>query len=87
MTALSKNRQEKEQEEGKSGGDGGKIERKLSEVNIRDVSRGQNELIGEFKIAMGYVISIRGQVIKYLYILTGIKRQLVRFGVYWNWKG
>ena len=30
-------------EEGKGGGDRGKIERKLSEINNRDVSRGQNE--------------------------------------------
>ena len=32
----------KEQEEGRSGGDGGEIEWKLSEVNTRAVSRGQN---------------------------------------------
>ena len=38
------------QKERKSGGDGGKIEWKLSEVNTKAVSRGQNELIGEFKM-------------------------------------
>ena len=32
----------------------------LSEVNTRAVSRGQNELIGKFKMAAGDVISIRG---------------------------
>ena len=44
MTVLSKRHQAKEQEE-KSGGDGERIERKLSDVNTRAVSRGQNELI------------------------------------------
>ena len=53
----SKSHQGKEQEEHRSGG---KIERKLSEVNTRAVSRGQNELIGEFKMVAGDVISIRG---------------------------
>ena len=42
-----------------SGGDGGKIEWKSSEVNIRSVSRGQDELVDKFKIAAGDVISIR----------------------------
>ena len=45
---------------GWSGGDGWKIEWKLSEINTRAVSRGQNELIGKFKVAAGDVISIRG---------------------------
>ena len=48
------------QERGKSGGDGGKIEWKLSEINIRAVSRGQNKLIWELKMATGNVTSIRG---------------------------
>ena len=39
-----------EQEEERSGGDRGKIKRKLSGVNTRAVSRGQNELIREFKM-------------------------------------
>ena len=47
------------QEEGRRGGDG-KFEWKLSEVKTRAVSRGQNELIGEFKMAANDVISIRG---------------------------
>ena len=33
--------------------DGGKFKRKLSEVNSRVVSRGQNELVGKFKMAAG----------------------------------
>ena len=44
------------------GGDGGKIKWKLSEVDTRAVSRGQNKLIGNFKIVAGDVISVRGQV-------------------------
>ena len=44
----------------RSGGDGEKIEWKLSEVNTRVVSIGHNKLIGEFKMVAGDVISIRG---------------------------
>ena len=62
------------------------MEWKLSEVNTRAVPRGQNKLIGKFKIAAGDVISIRGQVMKYTYIQTGIKSELVRFGVDSNQK-
>jgi hypothetical protein len=47
---LSKRHQGKEQVKGWGEGDGGKIERKLSEVNTRAVTRRQNELIGELKI-------------------------------------
>ena len=57
--------------------DGGK----LSEVNARAVSRGQNELVCKFKMATGDMVSIRGQVMEYMYITTEIKRELVRFGV------
>ena len=39
----------------------------ITEVNARAVSRGQNELIGEFKMAAGDVISIGGYVMKYMY--------------------
>ena len=35
-----------------------------------------NKLIGKFKMATGDVISIRGQVMEYTYIPTGIKREL-----------
>ena len=38
--------------------DGGKFKRKLSEVNTRAVSRGQNESIGEFKMIADDWISI-----------------------------
>ena len=48
------------QEEDRSGKDGGEIEWKLSEFDSRAVSRGQNELIVELKMAAGYMISIRG---------------------------
>ena len=44
------------------GRDGGKFKRKLSEVNTRAVSRGQNELISKFKMAAGDVIGIRGRL-------------------------
>jgi hypothetical protein len=50
---------------GRSRGDGGKIERELSEINTRAMSKGQNELIGDLKMAKGDVISNRGQVMKY----------------------
>ena len=33
------------------------------------------------------MISIKGQVMEYTCIPTGIKRELVRFGVDCNWKG
>ena len=47
--------QEKELEKGRSEGDEMKIENKLSQVNTMSVSRGQNELIGEFKMGrVGY---------------------------------
>ena len=44
---------------GKGRWDGGKIKQKSSEVNTRALSRGQNELIDEFKMAVGNLISIR----------------------------
>ena len=46
----------------KKGGDGGKIERKLSEVNTRVVSRGQNELISKFKMVLDDVINFGGRL-------------------------
>ena len=60
------------------GMDGGKFKRRLSEVNSRAVSRGQNKLVGKFNMAAGDLVSIRGQVMEYTYIPTGIKRDLVR---------
>ena len=46
---------------------------KLSEVNARTESRRQNELVGKFKIAASDLVSIRGQVMEYTNIPTGIK--------------
>ena len=56
------------------GMDGEKFKRKLSEVNTRTVSRGQIELVGNFKMAAGDLVS-RGQVMECTYIPTGIKRE------------
>ena len=53
----------------------------------RTESRKQNELVGKFKIAASDWVSIRGQVIEYPYIPTGIKRDMVRSGVDSHWKG
>ena len=39
---------------------GEKIKWKLSEVNTRAVSKGQNEFIGKFKVAIGDVINTVG---------------------------
>ena len=47
--------------------DGGKFKRSLSEVNARTVSRIQNKLVGKFKMAAGDMVSIRGQVMEYMY--------------------
>ena len=49
--------------------------------------RRQNELVGKFKMVAGDMVSIRGQVMEYTYIPTGIKREMVRSGVDWHWKG
>ena len=51
------------------------------------MSRRQNELVGKFKMAAGDMDSIRGQVMEYRYIPTGIKMQLVGSGVDCDWKG
>ena len=65
----------------------GKFKRKLSDVNTRAVSRRQNELVGKFKMAVGDMVSIRGQGMEYMFFPTGIKRELLRFGVDCDWKG
>ena len=49
------------------------MERKLSEVNTRAVSRGQDRLIGKFMMVAGDVISIRGQVLEFIYIPNEFK--------------
>jgi hypothetical protein len=56
------------------------------EVNARAVSKGQNKLVGKFKMMAGDMVSIRGRVMEYMYIPTGIKRELMRSGVDCNWK-
>ena len=61
--------------------DGGK----LSEVNARTESRRQNELVSKFKMTTSDLVSIRGQIMEYTYIPTGIKR--VRSNVDCDWKG
>jgi hypothetical protein len=44
----------------RSGGDGEKIEWKLTEVNTRVVSEGHNKLKGKLKMGVTDVISIEG---------------------------
>ena len=48
------------------------IEKEISEVNTRVVSRGQNELVCKFKMVAGDMVSIRGQVMEYTHIPTGM---------------
>ena len=50
----------------------GKIKWRLSEVNTRAVSRGQDELIGKFKMVASDVISIRRQAMEYTYMRLGM---------------
>ena len=45
------------------------------------MSRRQNKLVNKFKMAAGDMDSIRGQVMEYAYIPTGIKRELARSDV------
>ena len=45
------------------------------------MSTRQNELVGKFKIAAGDMVSIRGLVMEYTYISTGIRGEIVRSGV------
>ena len=45
------------------------------------------ELVGKFKMAAADMVSIREQVMEYMYIPTGIKMEWVRFGVDCDWKG
>ena len=63
--------------------DGGKF----SEVNARVESRRQNELVGKFKLAASDLVSVRGQVMEYPYIPTGIKGEMVRSGMDCHRKG
>ena len=61
------------------GMDGGKFKRRLSEINARALSTGQNELVYKFKMAAGDMVSIWEHVMEYTYKgVIGIKRKLVR---------
>jgi hypothetical protein len=60
------------------GMDGGNFKRRLSEVNARAVSRGQNELVCKIKMVAGDMVSIRGQVMEYTYIYRDILTSLMR---------
>ena len=51
-----------------------RMERNLKGNYLRAVSRGQNELVGKFKMAAGDMVSTRGQIMEYRYIPTAIKR-------------
>jgi hypothetical protein len=51
------------------------------------MSRGQDELVGKFKMATGDMISIRRQVPEHTYIPTEIESELVRFGMDGDRKG
>ena len=59
--------------ERKGVGDGGKIEWISSVVNTRAVFRGQNELIGEFKMAESDMTSFFCYILDFCYILSGHK--------------
>ena len=56
MTVPSRSHHGKVHER-RNGGDGGKIERKLYEVNTRAMSRGHNALMSKFKMGMDDVVS------------------------------
>ena len=51
------------------------------------MSRGQDELVGKFKMVAGDMISIKKEVLEHMYIPTGIETELVRFGMDGDWKG
>ena len=52
-------------------GEGWGVGGRLSEVNAWAVSKGQDKLVGKFKMEVGDVISIRGQVLEHTCIPTG----------------
>ena len=43
-------------------------------------------MVSKFKMAASDLVSVRGQVMEYTYIPTGIKREMVRSGVDCHWK-
>ena len=44
-------------------------------------------MVSKFKVAASDLVSVRGQVMEYKYIPTGIKREMVRSCVDCHWKG
>ena len=64
-------------------GKGGELEGKVSGDYLRLLPGLylEDESVGKFKMVAGDVISIRGQVLEYTYIPTGIEWELVRFGM------
>ena len=44
-------------------------------------------MVSKFKMAASDLVSVRGKVMENMYILTGIKREMVRSGVDCHWKG
>jgi hypothetical protein len=85
MIIIIKSHQEKEQEE--SRGNGGKIGSYLRLINSRAVSGGWSELIDEFRMAAGDVIS-NGQIGYEVHVHSSeIKRELMRFGADYDWEG
>ena len=59
------------QEEGRSGGDGGNIELKLSEVNTRAVSRGQKMVAGDLISRHTFQQELKGSWRYFVWIVTG----------------
>ena len=44
-------------------------------------------MVSKFKMAASDLVSVRGQVMEYTYIPTGINGEMVRSGVDFHWKG
>ena len=64
-----------------TGRDGEKFKRNYLRLIPRLCLEEKNKLIGKFKMVACEVISIRGHVMEYTYIPTGIKGELMRSGV------
>ena len=62
------------------GMDGGKLSEVMPGLSLED-----NELVSKFKMAASDLVSVRGQVMEYIYIPTGIKGEMVRSGVDCDW--
>ena len=44
-------------------------------------------MVSKFKMAASDLVSVRGKIMEYTYIPTGIKGEMVRSGVDSHWKG